>query len=138
MAPAVCFGQQLRKSWVRVQPGQPFFRLGEKTLSGLCGLVKNLKFRTPSFPRLLGCMTCLFVCLVGWLVLDPFESHMDLCNELFGRPAVAKSLRLNIARKLFNQFYNTCHAYRHHRLPQFYTAFTDVDLDWVSHRSARS
>ena len=59
------------------------------------------------------------------IIFDPFEYLMDLCNELcllgwpVGRLAswpsfVAKRSALDITRKLFNQFFHTCHVYRLH------------------------
>ena len=56
-------------------------------------------------------------------VLDPYEYRVDLCNEsclsvrlasqLAGRLcSVAKTLTLDMTRKLFNKFCHTCHAHR--------------------------
>ena len=59
-------------------------------------------------PRVI-CVVALVAVVVVVLVVvfDPYEYHMDLCNELYsaGRLCGAKkNLTLNIVRKLFNQF----------------------------------
>ena len=42
---------------------------------------------------------------------NPYEYHMDVCND---PSCVAKTLMLDIASKLFKQFFHTCYTYRHH------------------------
>ena len=62
---------------------------------------------------------CFFVIFISCFVyvipviIDPYEYHMDLCNEScsFGRSAIwlpygAKTLMLNITSKLFNQIFS--------------------------------
>ena len=46
-----------------------------------------------------------------------------LAGQLF---CVAKTLVLDITRKLCNQMFFTCHTYRHHSLVPFYTTFIDL------------
>ena len=65
--------------------------------------------------------------------------HMDLYNDLCssGRPtsqlAVFNSSIFNIRHYMQAiQLSYTHHAHRHHWLPTFYTAFTDLDLAWRS------
>ena len=66
----------------------------------------------------------------------PYELHMDHCNQSCSanQPAswpfyITKTLVIIIS-KLFDIYFNTCHAYSHHWLPPLYTSFSD--LDWVS------
>ena len=49
------------------------------------------------------------------------------------RPScMARNLTLDITCKLFNQFFHTCHAYKHHWLQPFYSPFTNLDIAWRS------